>query len=82
MTEKPIKVVCRKGGSTVTNFTDGKVYEQVASQGNLIGILDDLGRLRFILPNEKSPHLVREFKAKNYPWVDQESVGLFEVVND
>lgn len=74
------KLKCIMNGSTVTNFTDGKVYEEVSIQGNLVGVLDDSSVLRYILPNSLSGHLVKVEKVNVWPGEIQVVVGAFEEV--
>ena len=73
-------VVCRMNGSNVTNFTDGKRYPEVCRQGNCVGIHDDRGILRYILPNEPSAHLVFSYRIGHWPYQAQDVVGRFEEV--
>jgi hypothetical protein len=74
-----MKLICIKNNSDVRNFTDRAVYRAVSAEGNLVGILDDLGRLRLVLPGEPSPHLVRQLPGRRY-LNSQEVVGRFEIL--
>lgn len=77
-----IRLVCRKNGADSRVFTDGKIYTEVSFAGNLVGILDDFGTLRFVLPDEPSPHLVVIVKGRS-PFLDrQRVVGVFETVKE
>ena len=75
-----ILLKCVKNGSTVSNFTDGKIYHSIGIEGNGVLIYDDFNYMKFIIPGERSPHLVKEKLDSLYKY-GQECVGWFEVVN-
>lgn len=71
-----MKLVCRKNGSNVTNFTDGKIYPATERLNKLIVVTDDRGVPRYVLPDEPSPHLIKYTAGSN----DHEVVGVFEII--
>lgn len=77
-----MRLRCVKNSAESKVFTDGKVYEEVCRQGNLVGIRDDFGDLRYVLPNEPSPHLVQRIPDTNLYYLpgSQRVVGRFEEV--
>ena len=75
-----MKLLCRKNGSDVANFTDGKIYETVGREGDGVFVRDDLGYLRLVLPGQLSAHLVVSVKDARNPSHTQDVVGVFEIV--
>ena len=75
-----IVVVCEKNGSDSTIFTDGKRYDAVRSNGIVFTVIDDIGYARHFIPNERCPHLVKEFGPRCTYLASQKSVGQFNVV--
>jgi hypothetical protein len=73
-----MKLICRKKGSDVTNFTNGKEYEVLSMQGNIALIHDDIPLERCVLIGSPSAHLVRQIPGTN----KQEVVGCFELVEE
>lgn len=77
-----MRLVCRKNGAESKVFTDGKVYEAWQEPGReytrVWAVQDDVGHVRYVIPGELCPHLVRQVhRAGSLP--TQVCVGRFEI---
>jgi len=77
-----MKVVCNKGLSDSTLFTDGKVYKCYHIEGQdglrIRWIKDDKANYRCVIPGEPSAHLVPSF----IPFFKSEALGIFNLLMD
>lgn len=65
------QVRCRLNGAETTLFTDGKIYKVFAQTNGALSILDDIGRERVVIADQKCPHLNRYWKSSIWPYHHQ-----------
>lgn len=72
---------CVANGANITNgFTDGEFYHATHYKNSLYVCMNDNGDIRFVIPNEPSPHLKLVRKAESWPQTIELCVGRFEVI--